>query len=908
MTIRYYIIETYLSNNFMFFQEVKAALYNDFICVAFSVCSTTTCSGVYQKDHYSSFFILNYPNNTDNNYNLIQHLFEANKNVENDFCFNLEGTLELENNLFGYAYAGVQIIDYPNNIYLKKNEYNIEKNSILLKDECILLSFNNKHIYESNNYSIEFAYYVKEPDYDDIKLYANITDISHGNEENEKSSYSRNNYLGKSSFFNIIINEDLTTECLNDSCTLCYLNNNNKCVTCRYNYTINNDHEKICLLKEEDDGSNCSTRNIIKGKCDEKIYDKQIREVYDILREDIKGYNGKIICTENVIFEMTLLNEQEKYNQSISYVDLGICEERIKKHQHLTDDDELIIFKIEMKNNDSSLFYIQYEIYDPNTLEMIPLSICKDILINIDIPFDLEEPTKSLYFHLNESGYNLFNIKDSFYNDICSTYTTQNNTDLTMADRKNIIFDNKGGNMRICQNNCTFKYYNISNRIAKCECNVQEESINTNILGENFEKVIIVDDFYKTLLNSNFLVLKCYKLVFSLEGQIYNLGSYIMLTFIILLIVLLIIYIIKGESKIDYYLNIIKRQILFQDKIKVSKFNNFNGIKKLISNKEKKDKNKNKESSNNIVKHNLFKKRTNNKKSTNVKNAKIENSTSSLKKNSSSAIINPTKKKKNKINQIISPKKNNVKNIHNDKKAEKNKIEKRNFFLNDEEINNLKYKNALLKDKRTFFQYYCSLLKKKHLLSFSFFPINDYNLKVVKLSLFLISYSLYFTLNGFFFSDKTMNKINQDNGNYNFITQVSIIIYSSVVSSIISHILKLLSLTEKKILELKKVSSSKKFLNQSNETKSCLKIKFIIFFIISFLLMFFFWYFISCFCAVYRNTQILLIEDTLISFGISMLYPFGLNLIPSIFRIVALRAKKKDKNILYSISLFLALI
>ena len=153
-----------------------------------------------------------------------------------------------------------------------------------------------------------------------------------------------------------------------------------------------------------------------------------------------------------------------------------------------------------------------------------------------------------------------------------------------------------------------------------------------------------------------------------------------------------------------------------------------------------------------------------------------------------------------------------------------------------------------------------------------------------------------------------MNKINQDNGNYNFITQVSIIIYSSVVSSIISHILKLLSLTEKKILELKKVSSSKKFLNQSNETKSCLKIKFIIFFIISFLLMFFFWYFISCFCAVYRNTQILLIEDTLISFGISMLYPFGLNLIPSIFRIVALRAKKKDKNILYSISLFLALI
>jgi hypothetical protein len=209
----------------------------------------------------------------------------------------------------------------------------------------------------------------------------------------------------------------------------------------------------------------------------------------------------------------------------------------------------------------------------------------------------------------------------------------------------------------------------------------------------------------------------------------------------------------------------------------------------------------------------------------------MENSTSSLKKISSSAIINPTKKKKNKINQIIAPRKNNVKNIHKDKKTEKNKIEKRINFLNDEEINNLKYKNALLKDKRTFFQYYCSLLKKKHLLLFSFFPINDYNLKVVKLSLFLISYSLYFTLNGFFFGDKTMNKINQDHGKYNFITQVSIIIYSSIISSIISHILKLFSLTEKKILDLKKISSSKRFLNQSNETKSWLKIKFIMLFI-----------------------------------------------------------------------------
>ena len=74
------------------------------------------------------------------------------------------------------------------------------------------------------------------------------------------------------------------------------------------------------------------------------------------------------------------------------------------------------------------------------------------------------------------------------------------------------------------------------------------------------------------------------------------------------------------------------------------------------------------------------------------------------------------------------------------------------------------------------------------------------------------------------------------------------------------------------------------------------------------ILMLFFWYFISCFCSVYINTQKILIKDTLISFCLSMLYPFGLNLLPGFFRIPALRAKKRDQKYLYNASLLIALI
>ena len=69
----------------------------------------------------------------------------------------------------------------------------------------------------------------------------------------------------------------------------------------------------------------------------------------------------------------------------------------------------------------------------------------------------------------------------------------------------------------------------------------------------------------------------------------------------------------------------------------------------------------------------------------------------------------------------------------------------------------------------------------------------------------------------------------------------------------------------------------------------------------------FFWYFIACFCAVYRNTQFILIENSLVSFGLSMLYPFWLDLLPGFFRIPALQAKAKNKECYYTTSGFIAL-
>ena len=89
---------------------------------------------------------------------------------------------------------------------------------------------------------------------------------------------------------------------------------------------------------------------------------------------------------------------------------------------------------------------------------------------------------------------------------------------------------------------------------------------------------------------------------------------------------------------------------------------------------------------------------------------------------------------------------------------------------------------------------------------------------------------------------------------------------------------------------------------------SFLKIKFSFYFIISFIFLLFFWYYISLFGIIYKNTQYHLLKDTLISFGFSIFYPFGIYLLPGFFRIPSLSNPKKKRACLYSFSKILQLL
>ena len=229
-------------------------------------------------------------------------------------------------------------------------------------------------------------------------------------------------------------------------------------------------------------------------------------------------------------------------------------------------------------------------------------------------------------------------------------------------------------------------------------------------------------------------------------------------------------------------------------------------------------------------------------------------------------------------------------------------MEKILFDLKDEEYNSLPYNLAIAYDKRTYCEFYASLLKTKHNLISSFFNNNDYNSKIIKIDLFFIGFAIEYSVNALFYNDDTMHKIYKSKGDFDFKTQLPIMIYSTLISMILNAPLNFFGLSSDDIISFKQEQTKLNFIQNINNLKKRLFIKFILFFIISFFLLVFLWYYISMFCVIYKNTQIHLLNDTLMSFGLSLLFPFGLYLLPGIFRKISLSDKERKRKLLYDFS------
>ena len=483
---------------------------------------------------------------------------------------------------------------------------------------------------------------------------------------------------------------------------------------------------------------------------------------------------------------------------------------------------------------------------------------------------ELSIETKQLYDQMKNSGYNMFDINDPFYQDICTPFDSPDGTDMILADRIYYIYHN---NDTQCQSNCKYSQYSIESRYLSCSCSVDENANLEHKKSDKFNAKKIYESFYEVLKYSNYDILKCYKIILDINVIKINLGSIIVLIYFFCYLICLFYHMFKGIASL-------KNKLIkdFQEQKNIYLKSNFD-IQKLLYPPIKK-KNKNEKI--------LIKKKAKTyfkKKSKIFKKANIYS-----KSNSNYNVLDKTPI-----------------NFHNIKNEELKKYNKKRTerapkrVYSNYELNELEYEKAVKLDVRSLFKIYWATLQREHLIIFTFFNCNDYNLLPVKISRFVFLIVGDMALNVFFFSDDSMHKLFLSYGKYDFIQQIPQITYSTIISQIIEVFLCFLSLTDKYIYQIKSDLIKGNFGNIKNIIKS-MRIKLIIYFIFIFLFFGIYWYIISVFCGVYRNTQIVFIKDSIISFSICLAYPLILYFLSACLRICSLRDSRKRFKCVYKLS------
>ena len=353
--------------------------------------------------------------------------------------------------------------------------------------------------------------------------------------------------------------------------------------------------------------------------------------IYNIIRNNMlaassRGDKMQVIGGENnTIYQITknkneldlLENDNLSDNYTLSIIDLGECESILKEAYHLDDTDNLIILKKETLSDKSSEKDIQFEVFEPYNLTKLNLSLCLSTSINIYVKLELSSETEALNEELQKLGFNMFDINNRFYTDMCTPFKTSRKTDLILSDRIDDIYNNMDAQ---CQPNCQFSGYMFGSEYINCTCSVDIYEKKETVRVEKFKPKKLYESFIDVLKYSNYKILKCYKLIGSKRMITKNIGN-------IMLIILFIVYIYSLTSYICRGVNPLRNRLIeegIKDENDEEKYLSTEGIKRKSTimddkGKNKKKKDKKRKSKN---KHNPPKKTKNKKFSVLERNKK----------------------------------------------------------------------------------------------------------------------------------------------------------------------------------------------------------------------------------------------------------------------------------------------
>ena len=659
--------------------------------------------------------------------------------------------------------------------------------------------------------------------------------------------------------------------------------------------------------------------NITKLKKDEIL-----SNIPDILKDKEPGQTYKIKGENYIIIIKPSNSTMELNSTNIIFTE---CESILRKYYNISDSSFITLLQLELYNNysNSLINQVEYQAYG-NNFTKLDLNLCKDANIQIfynikdDILLDIDKINS-----MKNLGFDIFNINDSFFWDVCQPYSNSEN-DLILEDRIKDLYLNYS----LCEKGCTYNKINLENMTVLCDCKVKGNF--TNVISElNLDKIK-----YET--SSNFDIIKCYDIIFKFKLKLTNIGFWIFTILIISHFPLLFHYCYTGIQPI--YNFVISEMIKFGYLNNNNISQNNNNKKRIISIKNKKKNfGKEKIKTKNNDKYNPPKNKINNKKDKNpiiqnyifIKNKfikdsndKLNSGTKKIKLNKNIGNNHSKRKLKNKKFKI---KKKNKKIIDNSKNDDSNYIMKKKnkkLFLHtiqtenpdDKNIENIKkiidfplitinlnkinnddyspknsyrilnnytFEEAIIYDQRSLCEIFFIYLLSKQVIFHLFFYKSPLELFSLRFCLLIFIFSCDLALNAFFYFNDNISKKYQYAKSlflFTFSNNITVILLSTFVGFILLTLfIKLSNSTfamrelfrteEEKIKKDKnyKVTEKRKteIKNEIEKIFKNYKIKITIFILIELLLMVFFWYFVIIFCHVYPSTQISWLLDSFLS-------------------------------------------
>ena len=831
----------------------------------------------------SNRLIISFSDSTSTYYDFIgpknsEEIYYSQTLYTNDFSENLKNYIKyIENDKIGknedllyctiikyIIFEKIEIELYNNDLFSSNTENNVLYYTPIENDEKIIVEFNKNYNFQST------AFYIKSTNPNKIRVYYTFNTF-YNCLNNFETSVTANENTDKLLSYIYVIN--INVKGCNEYCEECINNEEDSiCSKCRDGYIVVKNQKNYCIEneeekekeeeekeeekeekkeeekeeeekeeeKEEEEEEKIIKLNFLNTQDDKMIMNQTndiLNKILNIIESsslEIEKYLNKIIEIKNPnygkdnsniekiliqVYNSSKESKEEIKTNNISSLDFSSCELYFRSTYKIPDNEVIKIIKLDLVRHDLKVNQVGYEFYAENGTKLEPNNC--NVIISSPVRLNTTEKEIISFVTKQNNEFDVFDINNEFFNDICSNFKSEYGTDVITYDRQQDYYIS---NTNMCPDNCIYLEYN--NLLDKINCNCLQITKIENEDDTKIEKILNVNDKFSMVelkkkvknifKNSNIQIIKCYYKIFD-KNLKKNIG------FILLTIIL--------------GLNLIGLVLFFNY--------NFKNLKILFigfSNPPK----------------------------------KIENNSKEIMKIDESSTV-----------KIYSLKEKNE-NLE----TKSNLVSNKNKEYNNDELSEMKYEDALIHDKRTYFQYYFSRLKYCHILIFTFYAKDDNNDFIIKISLLLNQISLLICVNSLFFNDKSMSHVYKEKGKFDFIYEIPKIILSTLISVSICFLMKFLSLTHDDIFYLKKIEENE-LKEKSNKKFKIFNIKIIIYYVLLILLNIFYIYYISIFCSVYTNTQLHLFKDTITSFAISMFYPFIFAAFPTFFRMIGLKKEKK---------------